>query len=162
MKNSILLILLIIVVIFSCKDKKNMYYKSDINIELTFVRMDSLEPADTKDTNIDRYIVSGFRKSKRNYTLIDSFVCENIDTNKIKYRDYFILFFRKSKKTSNEYLKKVPREFYRYSLDNDIICSYTWRNGVFFPKEIYPTFDNDNSIDIDTLVCKDTIFVFPY
>ncbi len=163
MNTRIYILFIIWLLLFGSCNNKNKNSQDNIKTKITFERMDSLEPLYNKAKKYSkRFIVHGFTKSKKNYAIIDSFVCENIDSDYANHIGYFISFYRYSQKTNNDYFKKVPRDFYRYSMSHDIICYYTWRNGTFFPKEVFPDFNEYKSFDVDTLVCPDTTYIWPY
>jgi hypothetical protein len=67
---------------------------------------------------------------------IDSFVCERYSGPLRNYRNMYVYFFRKSDVTNINYLHNHPKEFDRYSFQNDLICSFGWIRGQYAAKQI--------------------------
>jgi hypothetical protein len=94
-----------------------------------------------KNTKIDVYLVSGYRKRKDIEKKIDNFVCENKDPHLENYKHYLMYFFRKTKITNEKYLADNPRDYYRHSMVYDRLFEYRYRYykngemGVFSKKK---------------------------
>ncbi|MBP6810978.1 MAG: hypothetical protein KA138_05645 [Saprospiraceae bacterium] len=82
-------------------------------------------------TKMEIYLVSGYEDTMNDEQAIDSFTCANISTDYDKYNSYYIAFYKKSEVTNIENLTKNPKDWDDYSLSNDRICDYTWRDGSF-------------------------------
>ncbi len=72
------------------------------------------------------------------YNSIDSFVCLYKPIPNEGYYAFLFDFYRKSANTNNEKIAQNPREFDRYSIEFDHICSYQWDfKSELFSKNIY-------------------------
>ena len=84
---------------------------------------------------IEGYFVSGYSNTSEMEFKIDSFFCMNKDTMPQKYDDYVVYFYKKTKITNDEYLKKAPREYDRYSSEYDLLYKFTYNhnpNGISY------------------------------
>jgi hypothetical protein len=100
----------------------------------------------------DNYIVIGFESHEKNIAQIDSFIClksYEIDLISKKYNNYHISIFKKSKITNNEHIQKFERDFVRYSVQNDLICTYSWSRGNFLQR-----YDPQYKYVLDKLICN--------
>ncbi|MBN8681057.1 MAG: hypothetical protein J0L99_00320 [Chitinophagales bacterium] len=82
----------------------------------------------------DAYLITSFQNTAAHEAKIDSFVCTIQDSTWARYTECFILIYKKSKYTNNEYTAKNPRDLDRYSMDNDFLYWYTWANGRLYSK----------------------------
>ena len=53
------------------------------------------------------------------------------DKDYMKYQDYYMILYKESKYTNEEYIKKDPRSIDRYSQEHDHRYTFSWSNGKF-------------------------------
>jgi len=83
------------------------------------------------------FIVSGYNDNSEYENTIDSVVCNYVRDSVMQYTYYTVLMLRKSEKSNQEYLDRVPRDLDRYSLDKDILFKYSFYNGELQGKTTY-------------------------
>ena len=132
MENTNLLKLLVLIFIFAT---------FGCNSELRFERIESQSFEfknnfeDSLMTCSERYIVHGYRNDSITEKKIDSFVCLHSIPIYKKYSYYGIIFYKKSRKTNVNYIKKHPNRWSEYADYNDYLWDYDFSNTGFNVKE---------------------------
>ena len=115
-------------------------HKNDPN-EMKFILFNPVCKIDTftNKNNIyirktNAYLITGFQNNAAHEAKIDSFVCSLQDSTWERYSECYILIYKESKYTNNEYISKNPRDLDRYSMDTDFLYWYTWANGIVYSK----------------------------
>ena len=80
----------------------------------------------------DRYVVSGYKDTKKARLLIDSFVQQVRDPQFARYQQYEIWFYKESKYTNVKSLQDNIKVFHDHS-DQDRIYQYMWLKGQALP-----------------------------
>lgn len=128
---------------------------------LIFEHLEMLDSFDTSVSNgkllqfkSKSFLVNGYRYSKKNELVIDSFA-RNVQTNGIDtFTQFTISFYKKSKETNAENLAKYPRVLDRYSNKHDLIYIYIWRDGEFRVREKFKNgkmIEPENKIEISDI-----------
>jgi|GEM_PF-3157832 len=131
-------LLLWLLLLAGCTEK--VVEKEDFKIERLHhpYSRDYYTPGDsTKKDKEVYFIVSGCRENRNCENTIDSFVCNYVRDSVMQYTYYTVLMLRKSEKSNQEYLDRVPRDLDRYSLDKDILFKYSFYNGNLKGKTTY-------------------------
>ena len=79
----------------------------------------------------DYFIISNYAENDLTDYKIDSMAKSNMDKDWQKYSQYEMSFYKESKYTNEEYIKKDPRSIDRYSQEHDLRYSFAWSNGKF-------------------------------
>lgn len=95
-------------------------------------RLDTLKQGNkTLFYKSENFIVGNYSDTKKINAYIDSFATENKATDYGLYTQYEMYFFKASDITNSKHISETPRDFYRYSLDHDLIFLYSWiGNGM--------------------------------
>ncbi len=104
------------------------------SIPVTFETFELLEKRNAQglgypEDNEKYFLVTSYTDKEKAELTIDSFVCQQMKDighfndieNTIRWKLYF---FRKTKITNSNHLKDLPKDLFRYSLQNDLICKY--------------------------------------
>ncbi|MCO6462414.1 MAG: hypothetical protein J5I59_13505 [Saprospiraceae bacterium] len=71
------------------------------------------------------YLLSGYSNNPECNHILDSMACDFIKNSKVKELDRTVTFFKKSHITNNEKMLENDRYFDRYSLDHDLLFTYS-------------------------------------
>ena len=91
-------------------------------------------PYDSLKTRTDSYIVYGYKNDAKTESLIDSFVCQFAQPLYKKYLYYFIVFYKKSNKTNNDYINKYSKHWNAYAMFHDYLWHYSFNQHGFSSK----------------------------
>ncbi len=145
----IVILLLIIVISTECK-------RHSSNVTFTSLLESRIDSASVSNkiywSKSVFYLVDKFMDNQNSDRLFNEFTCKNIDSDLNFYSDYYIYYFKKSKITNSQHLNSFPRDFDRYTLQNDLLYIYRWSYGVFISKEKFNLSSNPVSV-VDTLSC---------
>jgi len=114
------------------------------SLPLKFVALKQFDSQSTGDTlhgkpvthAMIHFAVENYKSNKLTEAKLDSFGKGQHDAA-AKVTDFQILLFKSSKKTDVKYLRENPRDFVRYSFDNDLLFHYTYLNGKFVTRFKY-------------------------
>jgi len=118
--NNLLCVFLFILVLSSCQKEKALIIEPFTSQEQ---HVKNLYSDDIKEFF---YLVEGFNYSENQIDSITSFVCSSLDSNFYKYNTFGFGFYKKSKITNNEHIKKNPKDFFRHSTEHDILLQFTF------------------------------------
>lgn len=141
---SVIIIILMILFVFNSCTKKPM----------TLEELKIFNNIDTIHNSISRvFLVDHFCFCTKDVLKFDSIACSLMQS---KLSDFSIGFFTKSDITNIENLEKFPKDFGRYSLQNDIVVHYKSFNDLpYFSRYDY-YIDKENILEIERkLICKD-------
>jgi hypothetical protein len=74
----------------------------------------------------DNFLVENYIENFDSFAKIKEFACQNKHKKSSTYDSYEMVFYRKSLVTNNDNIFKNRKQFDRYSLVYDYICTFTW------------------------------------
>lgn len=130
-------LIIAIFLIASCKEKS-----------LTFSKLDQFSKIDTVNSNgkvvmfkTDYYLVYNYKDNLKNERTVDSFAYKNRAKDLALYDDYLLVVYKTSDITNEDNLKKNPKDFEIYSLQNDMIYQYSWSKGKWSGKSKFRNYE---------------------
>lgn len=101
-------------------------------------RVDSTKNNDgLKRLKSEYFIVKNYSENQKTELVVDSLVCEVLDTDYLKYGQYNVFLYKESHMTNRAKLLENDRTLVRYSQENDwvyIYTSYNMNNAQTFVK----------------------------
>ncbi len=140
-KSKLLVIILwvLTLIAFACKENKKQQslerFAIDRLDDFCMVYDYPIDDSTVHKTKMEIYLVTGYEDTEAVKNALDSFVCSNIASDYDLYDSYFISFYKKSEITNFENLTKKPNDWDSYSLSNDQIYTYIWRDRTFMSSD---------------------------
>jgi hypothetical protein len=96
----------------------------------TQLKFESLDVTDGK-TDIDfHYMMTNYKDVAPIHAKIDSFACAWYKEQEHIWGYLYLSFYKKTRKTNQEYISRWPREFHRHSAHNDLLFIYSWHKDA--------------------------------